>query len=85
MVRGRSGFGLTKNNEKLFAVGGYHKKDQWRYMNTMETISILGGQWSEEELPFSVVGACVVSINDTIAVIGGKGPNVSEHFELSIK
>ena len=66
MKRSRYKFGMTVMNQTLMIVGG------WPTYDKMEKISMNGDEWVEEDLPFSVWGHCVVSINETTAmVIGG--------------
>ena len=80
MIRSRRYFGLAENGNKLFVIGGIGAE------NKMETISIYGDQWFEENLPFNTSGNCVFSVNDTIISIGGMQENgkVSEIIDLGM-
>ena len=67
MTGRRSNFGMVNIKGIIYAIGGDPSYD------TMETINIeTGDQWQKESLPFKVDEHCVVNINTTIILIGGR-------------
>ena len=67
MTGRRSNFGMVNIKGIIYAIGGDPSYD------TMETINIeTGNQWQKESLPFKVDEHCVVNINTTIILIGGR-------------
>ena len=76
LIRSRYSFGMVVMDQSLIVVGG------WGAEGKMETIGLNGNFWVEEDLPFSVVFHCFVSINETMmmAIGGYDGKNVSKRY-----
>ena len=68
MVSPHSNLGMVIIKDVIYAIGGFPTD------NKMETINIKKKRkWTRRILPFHVYSHCVVSINNTIIVIGGLG------------